>query len=185
MAHFFKGRSLLIGLLLALCYPLTIFIKSYIAQSMCDPEWSTNILFDSGPASHSTDVNKIEVIYSNKNNGEEQSYNELLKVKPVITLDNMVSITEFLNHAHTFLSAFKVPALNDIDLNKPVDTFHIIVWRRGGASFGYGRLLVFRKDGRKYGVLKAADGTGDYRYNSELLPYIEQLRGNTQGRITP
>src|SRR5580693_8508292 len=120
MARFFNGRSLLVGLLLALCYPLTIFIKSYTSQSMCDPEWSTNILYDSGPAPHSTDVKKIEVIHSNKNHGEEQGYNELLKVKPVITFDDLDRITEFLNNCHTFLSAFKVAALNDIDLDKPV-----------------------------------------------------------------
>ncbi len=177
MARFFNGRSLLIGLLLALCYPLTIFIKLYATQSMCDPEWSANIFFDSGPAE--ADVKKIEVIHSN---GEYQSFNELLKVKPVITLDDVDRITEFLDHSHTFLSAFKVAALNDIDLEKPVDTFYIIVWKKSGNAFGYGRLLVFRIDGHEYGVLKAADGTGDYRYNSKLLPYIEQLRGQTQAR---
>ena len=180
MVQVFKKHSIFIGFLLlllsAVCYLLAMFIKSYIVESRCDPDWSSNVLYDSGPVLLSTNVIKIEVFHSNKNCGKEQGYEELMKMKPVITLESGDRIAEFLNNAHTFVSAFKFATLNNIDVDRPADTFHILLWKKDGSAWGYGRLLVFRKGGHEYGVLKAADGTGDYRYNSKLLPYIEQLQ---------
>jgi hypothetical protein len=156
------------------------FHKFVMAQIMFDPEWSTSVLFGNGVPPG--EVDKIEVFNSSEKNGDEQYYSDLVKSKAVITLDTQDGIAEFLASARDLVSGYLIAAPHNLDLEKPTQTFHIILWKKNSRTLGYGRLLVYRKDGFEYDFLKAADGTGDYRYNSKLLPYIEQLQGEDKAR---
>ena len=137
-----------------------------------DPNWSTNILFGSTGILPS-EIAKISVFYSDKDHSGEQDYSDFLnlKQKPIFTLTDQNQIMEFLS-----ASSEQLPGGDFIDLRHPENAYHIILWKENHKGFGYGRLLIFRQNGHEYSFVKAADGTGDFRYNENLLKYINKIQ---------